>query len=122
MPDLPEKQTTEIKAEVKVDNKGLSWIRRDWVVVGILFLVISVLSVTVTLTLREVNTNTVQLEDAVNTARFNSETASFCVLKVSGQVNFGAIPYTTEAINMAVDVCFEEKRTGIITPLPPIPE
>ena len=82
----------------------------------------SVFSAASVVTMRETFDQTRKLREAVESSKFNSETVIYCVLKVSGQVNFEEIPYTPEAINKAVAACFKEKEESLIpTPFPTQP-
>lgn len=94
----------------------------DKFLVLILFITMAIFSIASVVTLRNVSDQTEGLKNSVEKSRFNSETASFCVLKVSGQINFKEIPYTAEAIITAVDACFKEREQDIVSPLPPIPQ
>lgn len=94
----------------------------DRFLVLILFVTMAVFSVASVTTMRRVGNQTDRLRNSVETSRRNAETASFCVLKVSGQVNFEEIPYTSEAITEAISKCFMEREQNIISPLPPAPQ
>lgn len=87
----------------------------DRLLVIILFAVMGVLSVVQMLALREINDNTNRLRRAVLSERQWAEVTTVCILNVSGQVNFGQIPYTPEAIQTAVSECIiqEGRKRGI---------
>lgn len=85
----------------KINDRFLVWT---------LFIILAIFSVASVVTLRTLTDQTKKLKDAVITSRSNAETINFCILKVSGQVNFQEIPYTSEAIDKAIQDCFIERE------------
>ena len=105
MPDSPEKPVTSNKVNINITDRLL---------VIIFFVVGAILSVVTILALRQSVENTGKISDAVEISRFNSEAGSFCILRVSGQINTGEIPYTNESLEKAVNTCFIQKAAGTL--------
>lgn len=131
--------TTPVEKAVKkeIAKSSPSWIRRDWLVVGVLFVVLAVLSSVQILSLRQID-ESVRNSDALSrcftpgTRCFTfqaeqeaegraylkqlMETTALCTLVVSGAVNSGEIPFTPEAMDTHYKQCVEDRAAPPPTP------
>lgn len=112
------------------------WIRRDYIIVGVIITVLAVLSTVQIISLRRIEQSvksTDVLEECftpgTRCSEFSAESqrasrayfakliadASLCTLITSGAVNTGEIPFTSEAIDTYYTKCVDDRT-------PPIPD
>lgn len=135
-PKIPEPILPEVKEVVKeavkevITTSDVSWIRRDWIVLGALFVVLGVLSVVQVVSLNRVeqavgNTDLIAecttpgtrcFELAKENKRKEQEyftklttDASLCILLTSGAVNTGEIAFEPEPIETYYTKCVMDR-------------
>lgn len=100
---------------------NLAWARRDPIIVVVLFIILSVLSVTTTITSNKSLENTDRVKQILESTDILqaqqeffsnlSRVSAFCTLITSGAVNTGEIPFEAEAIEAYHTQCVMD-RTG----------
>lgn len=122
----------EIKKEVvivvkeELSKRDYSWIRRDWIVVGVLFILLAVMNITnivVARDARDASTRALQIaeqtEAIADSRHYLQDLAAstgICAVLTSGAINTGEIVFETEAIENYYNQCLVD-RAGT----PPVP-
>lgn len=113
----------QIKQEVKKElaKKDLSWLRKDWVIVGVLFTLLGVLNLTSVIAAKDAEkaanhlTEIVeQTDDIVALQTYLQslmENTALCTLLTSGAVNTGQIEFEAQAMETFYAKCVDDRTT-----------